>query len=539
MQLRGCSELPLIGYNFWRLLLQILPFSLGFGIARAGAILVSYDGYLRSDAGIIGESLSLVMGAIMFVTLIVSLGYRKTPTQTLIDIAAYVALAINVALTLTLALYPQMEAQYFVLHYAILVTQFMCSNWLMFYWMRRFVGVSARICLCFVFLAIICSEIITFSLSNLPHFSKYLACSATICCTYFLMNYVRGCVSTQLFPQEMGSYLNSTNTLANPAYLAAFSVGLILLAVPTGMARGFPDGLSIQFNFLTQLSYVALTIAISLAWLIYFALSNKARFGTGSWILAQLLLVCAVLSFLVYPDNLAIGAVFATTLNIYLLGILWYTEILIMSLGKYRPLYYYTAGWIAYMIPRAVGRIGTFELADKNFSSSTILIIMLIMALMSAQFVLGYLLNASLKVVDIMQRRCTDRVMSALYREGEKSDIQKTPDNLAYQKVDMLSGSTLLGLPQNFENNGELRRASMEQSVSQIGKTFQLSAREQEVLTLFALGYTQKHVAEVLGLSPATVHTHIKRCYEKTNFHSRQEVLSYIHEHVDETGVKR
>jgi len=48
------------------------------------------------------------------------------------------------------------------------------------------------------------------------------------------------------------------------------------------------------------------------------------------------------------------------------------------------------------------------------------------------------------------------------------------------------------------------------------------------VLALYAMGYTQKKVAEELFITPATAHTHIKRIYAKCGMHSRQEILEYL-----------
>ena len=65
----------------------------------------------------------------------------------------------------------------------------------------------------------------------------------------------------------------------------------------------------------------------------------------------------------------------------------------------------------------------------------------------------------------------------------------------------------------------------------EMAQTFGLTGREVEVLTLYTLGHTQARVSEELKLSPNTVHTHIKRIYDKTDLHSRQEILDYIAEY--------
>ncbi|WP_400192156.1 LuxR C-terminal-related transcriptional regulator [Hymenobacter sp. B81] len=53
-----------------------------------------------------------------------------------------------------------------------------------------------------------------------------------------------------------------------------------------------------------------------------------------------------------------------------------------------------------------------------------------------------------------------------------------------------------------------------------------LSAREQEVLQGLVEGLTEKQVAARLTLSPDTVHTYVKRLYDKLKVNSRAELLS-------------
>ena len=64
--------------------------------------------------------------------------------------------------------------------------------------------------------------------------------------------------------------------------------------------------------------------------------------------------------------------------------------------------------------------------------------------------------------------------------------------------------------------------------VRAMGEQFLLSDREVDVLALYAMGYTQKKVAEELFITPATAHTHIKRIYAKCGVHTRQEILEYL-----------
>lgn len=57
----------------------------------------------------------------------------------------------------------------------------------------------------------------------------------------------------------------------------------------------------------------------------------------------------------------------------------------------------------------------------------------------------------------------------------------------------------------------------------------QLSPRERDVLDLLVKGYSYKEVAEQMGISYSTVHTHIEHIYQKLHVQSRgQAVAKYL-----------
>ena len=53
-----------------------------------------------------------------------------------------------------------------------------------------------------------------------------------------------------------------------------------------------------------------------------------------------------------------------------------------------------------------------------------------------------------------------------------------------------------------------------------------LSIREQEVLQKLAQGYTYQEIADLLRISYATVHTHIRHIYEKLHVQSRTQAIT-------------
>lgn len=53
-----------------------------------------------------------------------------------------------------------------------------------------------------------------------------------------------------------------------------------------------------------------------------------------------------------------------------------------------------------------------------------------------------------------------------------------------------------------------------------------LSERERQVLDLLSHGHPEKQIADKLGISPHTVHTYIRRIYEKLHVHSHAQAVA-------------
>jgi RNA polymerase sigma factor (sigma-70 family) len=67
---------------------------------------------------------------------------------------------------------------------------------------------------------------------------------------------------------------------------------------------------------------------------------------------------------------------------------------------------------------------------------------------------------------------------------------------------------------------------SFQQSAASSKATETLSPREQEVLELLAKGFLYKEIADQLHISFETVHTYIRRIYEKLQVRSRTEAVA-------------
>jgi DNA-binding NarL/FixJ family response regulator len=67
---------------------------------------------------------------------------------------------------------------------------------------------------------------------------------------------------------------------------------------------------------------------------------------------------------------------------------------------------------------------------------------------------------------------------------------------------------------------------SFQKPVSATETTEDLSPREKEVLDLLSQGFLYKEIAEKLGISYETVHTYVRRIYEKLQVRTRTEAVA-------------
>jgi len=67
---------------------------------------------------------------------------------------------------------------------------------------------------------------------------------------------------------------------------------------------------------------------------------------------------------------------------------------------------------------------------------------------------------------------------------------------------------------------------SFQQSAASTQQTEDLSPREREVLDCLAQGFLYKEIADKLGISYETVHTYIRRIYEKLQVRTRTEAVA-------------
>lgn len=74
----------------------------------------------------------------------------------------------------------------------------------------------------------------------------------------------------------------------------------------------------------------------------------------------------------------------------------------------------------------------------------------------------------------------------------------------------------------------ERHEGSWRRNISDFAHYYELTTRQTEVLMLLAKGYSTSKIEEALVISNHTVKAHVYGIYQKTDVHSRQELIELI-----------
>lgn len=315
------------------------------------------------------------------------------------------------------------------------------------------------------------------------------------------------------FPAVCELYFGTDeNRFSNRSFLAVAAAGIWLISIPIGMGRGFPAGEPVYMSLVPRFLILMFVWIVSLLWVRNGLRSRMRVLTTSIWVVMQVLLALGAIFFAIWPKTVSIGASFVMASSLVLNAFVWYLTIAFISFGWRDPYYYSSAAWIAMNVLTVLG-MKVDSVLDRMMpdNAPAIISIMSLFVLASAQLVFTRLLAAPSERVE------ADRARGPITED----DVRKIP----------FMGVLAIAPQQQVPMVNQKPDVHIATSVMKMGQRFGLTGREVEVLTLYALGHTQARVSEELQLSTNTVHTHIKRVYEKTDLHSRQEILDYIAEY--------
>lgn len=423
------------------------------------------------------------------------------------------------------------------------------STFLEFYWLRKLRGTAAQAVAATAFCAIALSELITYALSFCDPFVWRMAAMFLTFAQFAGIRMSRALeVPSDLFPAVSESYFGTDeHRFSNRSFLVVAATGIWLISIPMGMGRGFSSGDALFMSTVPRFMVLALTCIVAALWVRHALASHMRKLTTSIWIVMEVLLALGAIFFTVWPNTPGIGAAFVMTSSLVLTAFVWYLTIAFISFGWRDPFYYACAAWIAVNL-LCVGGMRLDALITQLIPDNTAVIVsvMSLFILVSAQVVFTQLLFAPSEHAERQAAQGHDKAMTGTGTSGANNADLSAEDGANNSESQSTSGRHvtqddvrrihLMGV-MALSPHAEAPMASatpdahIATSVLRMGQRFGLTGREIEVLTLYALGHTQARVSEELQLSPNTVHTHIKRIYDKTDMHSRQEILDYIGEY--------
>lgn len=419
------------------------------------------------------------------------------------------------------------------------------STFLEFYWLRKLRGTAAQTVAATAFCAIALSEAIIYILSFCDPFIWRMAAMVLTFSQFGSIRISRMLdVPSDLFPAVSESYFGTDeHRFSNRSFLVVAATGIWLISIPMGMGRGFATGEALYMSTVPRFMVLMLTCIVAALWTRHALASHMRKLTTSIWIVMEALLALGAIFFTVWPNTPGIGAAFVMTSSLVLTAFVWYLTIAFISFGWRDPFYYACAAWIAVNVLCVAG-MQLDGLITRLIPDNTAVIVsvMSLFILVSAQVVFTQLLFAPSEHAErqAAQGAVTQGVPQSggttLAADGNMSAVTGSSDVARHVTQDDVRRIHLMGV-MALSPHAEAPMTSatpdahIATSVLRMGQQFGLTGREVEVLTLYALGHTQARVSEELQLSPNTVHTHIKRIYDKTDMHSRQEILDYIGEY--------
>lgn len=483
---------------------------LGLALCRAGLIVGSYGSYRHSDEGVFSDGVMLVALAILAILWLLIAITKCHLSRRVVRRIAFASIILEAfSLTMTGALVigpPEMNVagNHFLASTFCTLGGLACMS----YWLRRARDCTATTAVIYAFGALFVSELLIVASIFMKHGTSYFYAAVLVLlqfpCILLARTKPLACDIKTL--SNKGDFFNFTkNTMTSKVFLATISVSIGVLACADGFLRGYPDGSPIAFRATTRFADLVLILALCAAIIVLTCKHHHRIMTVGIFVLMEALACIALLCYSAWPDALDIGAIFTTNLNALLVGFSWYTILAFMSYGWRCPYYYAIAGWIVWLGCRGIARITLINVTAVSQNDLLMLAAVFTMIVISTQVAFVNFLNV--------------RKFEAVSEE-ELTHQQKAVQTSPVVKI--------MGLDDHRESLADVRQATMRHNAEEVGKQFLLSEREVEVLSLYALGWTQKRVAEELFISPGTAHAHIKRIYAKTGLHSRQEILDYM-----------
>lgn len=504
------------GRSAWR---HMLPVQLGLALAALSlGVLAPVSDMSPDDASMASTLLAAAGIAVLLVMTLRTGRFSKR----FIWVSTFISIHVAGLASLVLGLYGIIQHQLpGVLEIPLRAVAVICSALLSFYWLRKLRGTAASAVAATVYGAIAIAGIAFFIIGVARIASPLIVFIASFI-QFGLIKVSRTLPSpSDAFPATAEAYFGTTeHRFSSRGYLAAAALGICCFAVTVGMAIVLP-GAPVGGNAIMSRAFATVVVAIATFMVVRVSAAVDGHAPTtGVWTIMQLMLA---LSALATASSTTMGRLLGVGLSVaaaYMLqAFVWYVVVAFLSFGLRDPYFYAATGWLSSTV---LGVLGT-ALAQRSLP----------VAPEAPAFSIALLYTLTLISNQVVFTRLLRDPESARMGRGggaDEADASSSEDGAEAGRADTIMDA--MGVPpEAMPGSAGSPDVHIATSVIAMGQRFGLTGREIEVLTLYALGHTQARVSEELSLSTNTVHTHIKRIYDKTDLHSRQEILDYIAEY--------
>lgn len=509
---KGNAAMPSVRASlveFFSIAKAVCPAMLGLGISQTALGASVYSGAAYAEHAFV-PNLSTIAAAVPLFVFAVVVGLRRIALEPSTSKALAVAgAAMQVLASLAMAVAHACELDSFAASLAFAAFAVMGNVLVTVYWLSLFKGRHM-------------------SLTVVASFTAMALCEAALCILAFvpyrIVCIVVGCAAALQIPlmrlpcDRMDDVRPAERRAAAPEYLqvaermadnAGFLISSLLAAVVISVAVsllwGFPYGVPHMLGMGERVLGSACAVVVLLEVARRVASRPLSMNPVSTWFVMQILGVASLACYTLLPHMPAFGMAFLLALNDVSGAYIWCIVVAFMSSGRFDAHCYGVGGMLAFLVPGSFARAAALAIsmgypafAGAHFPGD-----MLMAAVLGALIMLpGQLVLLSIAKVQRFEGARMGSVVAGLTRA--------------------------LGLGDGGSSPADLRRAFMDEAIGVMKKTFMLSDRETDVLSLYALGFTQDKIARDLHISTSTAHTHITHIYAKTDMHSRQEIIDYL-----------
>ena len=544
--------------GFSRYIRMMVRPSIGLGLAYIGWQILSYSDICGPRSTLFVDKASLIALVFFAIALIFMQRSRAVFSRRIIRVAAVGGILFQICSLILLGSMSIAQLCTPTTKLILSVVLLLSTGIVLTVWLQQARDYSAVQTTVFVFLALSFNAIVVFALRLFPTDYGAIACGVLMLAQFAMMRKSPTDEAGVLPADEAGKERSASGSgrpaanafdtqadlctpgdkhageyssdvrskLISRRFLVTFAIGLCAIILVAGFLCGFPDDLYKPLGIIGNGVLCVLTVCLCFGVMASSAKHQDTVMTVGIWVILELLAGIALVLYTGFHGTLAIGAVASELLNVMLMGTEWNFTILLIRVGWRESFYYCCVSWVIWFGAHDLGRFMLLILpigGNSHFTGSVISLLLLI----STQIIL-------IKLLDDEKDMFENRVRGAEISSPDEADIKSIPYEDAAPKPNAFERFLGLdGCADEEERDGR-SSASIKQQTALMGQQFLLSEREIEVLALYAMGFTQKRVAEELFISPTTAHTHITRIYSKTDLHSRQEILDFMRAHCSE-----